>query len=104
MKKPLFSLVALLALTVAGIAWAGPSAVPAAEAPEPAAGTSGPSGETAAGEAVTLEDLFVDPIPVDGCCNAECWDAWEICVNGCDGDEACLESCGAKRSNCLNQC
>lgn len=102
MKKTLFSLVAVLALAIAGMAWASQPAASAPEAPEPAAEATAPSGESGNGEAVALEDLFTEP--VETCCRAACLTEWSACMDACGGDPACNQQCHVARDICNNSC
>ena len=109
-KSVAFRTLALLfVLAVAGMAWASH---PAATPPTPdAAPEAAPEAvvPTEADLEAALEELFLDPEETGACCFAECWDAWEACVNACPSEpfeenQACRQACGQERQSCTSQC
>ncbi len=102
MKNSLFSLVAVLALAAAGMAWASQPAASAPEAPEPAFEAAPASGESGLGEAAALEGL--SPEPVEMCCRANCFAEYEACLSTCGGDPVCGQGCSDARQACVQGC
>ena len=111
MKKSLLALAAVLALTAAGVAWAGQTTAPT---PEPTVHASDraavpayepalePDGKT--GDEVSLEALFVEPEEAGACCVAQCWEIWGACIDACGGNQACEQQCTQDRIACRAQC
>lgn len=102
MKKTLFSLVAVLVLAIAGVAWASQPAASAPEAPEPAAEATAPAGESGLGDEAAFEGL--SPEPVEMCCRAACFAEYEACLSACGGDPVCGQGCSDARQACVQGC
>lgn len=116
MKKTLMlSLVAVLALGVAGIGWAAyPSAdeaaAPAApEALEAEATPSALEAFEAENEALAadFDALFEEPVQVANCCTIECYEeraeCWDSCTSAPD-PFACRHQCGVEFEACKASC
>lgn len=101
----------LLALGVAGLAWAAQAAIEAPQnaveatpEPQPAAETTQLAEGIASGE-ISLEGLFQEPVKMqDPCCFVACRDEWNNCKNGCGGNQACLSLCATEYEACLDNC
>ncbi|HLE83236.1 MAG TPA: hypothetical protein VJG13_02765 [Thermoanaerobaculia bacterium] len=100
----------LLALGVAGVAWAVQAEVGAPQDPVEVAPVPGQASETsplADGDtlgAISLEGLFQEPVEVDACCFANCRSAWNACKNACGSDQACLSLCADEYEACIATC
>ncbi|HSL81390.1 MAG TPA: hypothetical protein VLF66_01355 [Thermoanaerobaculia bacterium] len=103
MKKTLVPtlVLALLALGIAGIAWAGQAAVQVPE--EPAAEAGLPAEERELDE-ITLEGLFQEPVEVDACCRGNCLGWYGDCMYACNADPICEQECGDEKQACLAGC
>jgi hypothetical protein len=112
MRKPFVPTLALtlLILGIAGIAWAGQTAVQAPQNPTPEATVQDQAPEAtlpAEGDElgeITLEGLFQDPVKVDACCFADCLSQRDACLTACGGDQACRDECQAEYQACKSHC
>lgn len=100
----------LLILGIAGIAWAGQSAVQAPQNPTPEATVQDQASEATLPAAdgvldeITLEGLFQEPVEVDACCFVECRNQREACLLACGGDSACRAECNVEYEACKSHC
>ena len=118
MKKTLMlSLVAVLALGVAGLTWAAyPSADATNDAPAVAAVEKALATEPSAIEAFEAENealagdldaLFDEPVQVANCCTIECYETRGECWDACVGEPdvfACRQQCNAEFEACKAGC
>lgn len=116
MKKTLMlSLVAVLALGIAGITWAAyptadePAAAIALEALESEVAPSASAVETLEAENMTLaadlESLFEESVEVaDACCFVYCFEQHAICKSACGHDTGCEIQCWDELQECKTHC
>lgn len=108
MKKTLMlTLVAVLALGVAGITWASHPAADEAAAPaalEAEAGSSVIERVENADPAAELDALFSGPVETGACCMADCMNERTACWDACGSDMACREQCSTQYQACTSHC
>jgi hypothetical protein len=100
----------LLALGVAGVAWAVQAEVEATQDPVEAAPVPAQASETSpltdgdgSGE-ISLEGLFPEPVEMDACCLAACRAEWNACNDACGGNHACQTLCAEELEACKANC
>lgn len=96
-------LLALLVLTVAGVAWAAQPA-PATSPEAPAAPNAELNAPAQNGALVNIDGLFIEPAETGACCRANCLEERVACNDACAGEPGCFSACYDQYLSCVSFC
>ncbi len=101
-KAVLLALFTVLIITT-GIAWAAEDTSNDSQPPVVEATQVETDNQTAA-ELLASMTADKTEATAGGCCAADCWTYWEMCMTDCGADAACRQACRVDRRNCTSSC